>query len=62
MASMEVENAPKGALGRLRALARAILSASAEEEMRLQHQEFLKVNSKANDGRSADRAARVSND
>jgi hypothetical protein len=62
MASMDGDNVPKGALGRLRALARAILSASGEEEMRLQRQDFLKVNSKANDGRVADRAVRVPND
>jgi hypothetical protein len=59
---LQTDNIRKGPLGKLRELARAILSASAEEEMRLQHRDFLKVNSKGNDGRAADRTSRGSND
>ena len=62
MSSMDVRSVPKGPIGKLRALARAILSASAEEEMRLQRQDLLKMNSGAPDGRVAGSASRVAND
>jgi hypothetical protein len=62
MSSMDVPSVPKGPIGKLRALARAILSASAEEEMRLQRQDLLKMNSGTVDGRVADPASRVAND
>lgn len=62
MSSMDVRSVPKGPIGKLRALARAILSATAEEEMRLQRQDLLKMNSVAPDGRAADSASRVAND
>jgi len=62
MSSMDVRSVPKGPIGKLRALARAILSATAEEEMRLQRQDLRKMNSGAQDARLADTAPRVAND
>lgn len=62
MSSMDVHSVPKGPIGKLRALARAILSASAEEEMRLQRQDLLKTNSASPDGPVANTASRVAND
>src|SRR5216683_1974369 len=51
---LQTDNIRKGPLEKLREFARAILSASAEEEMRLQHRDFLKVNFKGNDVRTAE--------
>ena len=63
MPSMVGRNAPKGPIGKLRALARAILSASAEEEMRLQRQDLLKINSNSPEGRlAAGSGTRATND
>ena len=59
---LATDNVRKGPLGKLREFARAILSASAEEEMRLQHRDFLKVNSKGHDARTTERTSRGSND
>jgi hypothetical protein len=62
MSSMDVRSIPKGPIGKLRALARAILSATAEEEVRLQRQDLRNMNSGTIDGRVADPASRVAND
>lgn len=62
MSAMDAHSVPKGPIGKLRALARAILSASAEEEVRLQRQDLLKMISGTADGRVADPASRIAND
>ena len=62
MPAMQVDKVRKGPLERLRALARAILSVSAEEEMRLQRQDFLKGNAKPANTRVAEGSTRGAND
>ena len=54
MASIQGDNVRKGPLVRLRALLTSILSTTAEEEVRLQRQDLLKVIAKSASGRAVD--------
>jgi hypothetical protein len=62
MASTQLDSVRKGPLARLRAIARAIVSATAEEEMRLRRQDLLKLIARDNNARAADGATRGSHD